>query len=63
MLQDGEGLPEKKLDILAQLAAEGFCDVDLVFLPQDNIVLQYEAIRMNHVVYLAEFERVMLSQA
>ena len=42
---------EKKLDILAQLAAEGFCDVDLVFLPKDNIVLRYEAIRMNHVVY------------
>jgi predicted nucleotidyltransferase len=51
VLQDGDGLQEKKLDILAQLAAEGFCEVDLVFLPKDNIVLQYEAIRMNHVVY------------
>jgi uncharacterized protein len=58
VLQDGEGLPEKKLDILAQLAAEGLCDVDLVFLPKDNIVLQYETIRMNHVVYqLPDFDR------
>jgi predicted nucleotidyltransferase len=39
VLQDGESLPEKKLDILAQLGSEGFCDVDLVFLPKDNIVL------------------------
>ena len=41
----------EKLDILSQLAKEGFCDVDLVFLPRDNIVLQYEAVRMNRVVY------------
>jgi predicted nucleotidyltransferase len=40
VLQDGDGLQEKKLDILAQLAAEGFCEVDLVFLPKDNIVLR-----------------------
>lgn len=41
----------EKLDILSRLAKEGFCDVDLVFLPKDNIVLQYEAVRMNRVVY------------
>jgi predicted nucleotidyltransferase len=41
----------EKLDILARLAQEGFCNVDLVFLPKDDIVLQYEAVRMNNVVY------------
>jgi predicted nucleotidyltransferase len=41
----------EKLDILARLAQEGFCNVDLVFLPKDDIVLQYEAVRMNRIVY------------
>ena len=41
----------EKLDILARLAKEGFCNVDLVFLPKDDIVLQYEAVRMNRVAY------------
>ncbi len=30
----------EKIDILSRLSKEGFCDVDLVFLPKDNIVLQ-----------------------
>ena len=48
----GHDLPSsEKLDILARLAQEGFCNVDLVFLPKDDIVLQYEAVRMNNVVY------------
>lgn len=46
-----EGLGPIKLDILARLAQEGFCNVDLVFLPRDDIVLQYEAVRMNRIVY------------
>jgi hypothetical protein len=41
----------EKLDILGRLAQEGFCNVDLVFLPKDDIVLQYEAVRMNNIVY------------
>ena len=41
----------EKLNILARLAQEGFCNVDLVFLPRDDIVLQYEAVRMNRIVY------------
>jgi len=44
-------LSSEKLDILARLAQEGFCNVDLVFLPKDDIVLQFEAVRMNRVVY------------
>ena len=44
----------QKLDILADLARHGFCDVDLVFLDTSDIVLKYEAIRQNRLVYQAE---------
>ena len=38
-------LRERKLQILTDLAEEGFCDVDLVFLDDNtDIVLRYEAI-------------------
>ncbi len=42
---------ERRLDILADLARAGFCNVDLVFLDTDDIVLKYEAVRLNRVVY------------
>jgi hypothetical protein len=46
------------LDILADLARAGFCDVDLVFLDTDDIVLKYEAVRQNQLVYHREdFDR------
>ena len=45
---------QKKLDILADLARLGFCQVDLSFLDTDDIVLKYEMIRQNRLVYQAE---------
>ena len=49
---------DKRLDILADLARHGFCNVDLVFLDTDDIVLKYEAVRQNRLVYQAEdFDR------
>lgn len=49
---------EKRLDILADLARCGFCNVDLIFLDTDDIVLKYEAVRQNRLVYQAEdFDR------
>jgi len=48
------GTPElrrQKLAILTELARFGFCNVDLVFMDQNDIVLQYEAVRQNIVVY------------
>jgi len=45
---------EKKLDILTDLARHGFCNVDLSFLDTDDVVLKYEAVRQNRVVYRAE---------
>lgn len=51
VIADDAGLRGRRLDILADLAAEGFCNVDLVFLSTDDIVLQYEAVRLNRIVY------------
>ena len=51
-------LRKKKLDILTDLARLGFCNVDLVFLAGDDIVLHYEAVRKNRLVYARpEFDR------
>jgi predicted nucleotidyltransferase len=49
---------EKRGDILADLARYGFCDVDLVFLDTDDIVLKYECVRQNRLVYQTQgFDR------
>ena len=54
VLPGTETLRGRKLQILADLAAEGFCDVDLVFLDDNtDIVLRYEAIKQNKIVYMA----------
>jgi predicted nucleotidyltransferase len=51
VLADDAKLRARKVDILAELAANGFCNVDLVFLPDNDIVLQYEAVRLNRLLY------------
>jgi uncharacterized protein len=51
-------LMAKKLEILADLAREGFCNVDLIFIDGDDVVLHYEAVRRNKLVYqIPSFER------
>ena len=48
----------QKLDILTDLARLGFDNVDLVFLDTDDIVLRYEAIKHNQLIYQTEeFDR------
>jgi hypothetical protein len=42
---------EQKLDIVTDLIRQGIDRVDLVFLDTDDLVLQYEAVRYNRVVY------------
>jgi len=44
-------LKEKKLAILADLAQLGYCDIDLVFLNEDDLVLAYEIVRQNKLLY------------
>lgn len=42
---------EQKLDILADLARQGFDRVDLDFLDINDIVLRYEAVKHNQLIY------------
>lgn len=49
---------EQRLDILTDLVRAGVEHVDLVFLDTDDLVMLYEAVRYNRVVYQAAyFER------
>ncbi len=51
-------LRPRKLDLLSDLARHGFCNVDLLFLDEVDIVTQYEAVRHNRLIYEAEdFDR------
>ena len=48
----------QRLNILADLAQRGFCNVDLVFMDTDDITLKYEAVRQNNIIYQTEdFDR------
>jgi hypothetical protein len=49
---------EKKLDILAELANNGYCNVDLVFIDENDLILANEAIRQNKLIYATDdFDR------
>lgn len=51
-------LHEKKLDILTDLARVGFCEVDLVYLDVNDIVLRFEVVKHNKVLYqTSDFDR------
>ena len=47
----GQQARGRKLDILADLARDGFENSDLTFLDHDNMVLQHEAVRLNQIVF------------
>lgn len=48
----------RRLDILTDLARAGYCEVDLVFITGDDLVLDHEAVRLNELVYArAGFDR------
>ena len=42
---------DKHLEILSELARKGFCHVDLVYMDVGDIVLKYEVIRLNQILY------------
>lgn len=49
---------ERRLEILTDLTRAGFDNVDLLFLDTNDVVLNYEAVRQNCVVYQTEdFDR------
>jgi uncharacterized protein len=51
-------LVEQKLDLLAHLARKNFCKVDIIYLDGKDIVLNFEAIKYNRVIFAkAGFDR------
>lgn len=46
-----EGIRDRKVAILTELARHGFCHVDLVTLDTNDIFLKYEVVRHHHVLY------------
>ena len=46
-------LHRQKSDILSDLTRAGFDTIDLVILDTNDVVLQYEAVRYNRVIYCA----------
>ena len=49
---------DRKLEILEALAQRGYYNVDLVFVNEDDLVLAYEVIRQNKLIYAsADFDR------
>lgn len=46
-------LRDKKLDILTELTGHGFNNVDIVFLDIRDIVVRFEAVHKNRLIYCA----------
>jgi predicted nucleotidyltransferase len=58
IVPSGAGLRERRLDLLSALVRAGLDDVDLVFLDTADVVLRYEAVRPNFLIYAREsFDR------
>lgn len=53
-LRDDANARTTKLDLLADLTRQGFDEIDLVILNEADLVMQYEAIRPNRLVYAAD---------
>jgi predicted nucleotidyltransferase len=51
VLSSSSELQNKKLDLLSDLSEVGFCNVDLIFLDTADMVLKYEVIRLNRLIY------------
>lgn len=44
-------LRSERLELLTELARRGFSNVDLVFLDTNDVVLKFEAVHQNHLLY------------
>ncbi|MGD8406341.1 MAG: nucleotidyltransferase domain-containing protein [Anaerolineales bacterium] len=51
ILPEKSSLRGQKLDILTDLAREGFSDVDLVFLDTKDVVIKFESVHQNRLLY------------
>ena len=58
VLAGDESFQRRKLDVLTELTRQGFDNIDLVFLNTADTVTQYEAVRLNKLIYsTADFDR------
>ncbi len=58
VLAGDESFQRRKLDVLTELTRQGFDTIDLVFLNTADTVTQYEAVRLNKLIYsTANFDR------
>ncbi len=58
LLAGDETFRTRKLDVLMELTRQGFDTIDLVFLNTADTVTQYEAVRLNKLIYsTADFDR------
>lgn len=53
-LRDEADPSSTKLDLLADLVRRGFDDVDLVVLDEADLIVQYEALQPNRLLYAAD---------
>ena len=51
IIPDNSSLRSERLEILTELARQGFSNVDLVFLDTNDVVLKFEAVHQNHLLY------------
>ena len=58
VLARNDSFQTQKLDVLTTLTRQGFDNIDLVFLNTADTVTQYEAVRLNKLIYsTADFDR------
>lgn len=58
VVPDSGEVRRQRLEILSRLVGKGFCNVDLVFLDTNDIVIKYEAVHPNQLIYQRDdFER------
>lgn len=51
IVPDDSSLRSERLELLTELARRGFSNVDLVFLDTNDVVLKFEAVHQNHLLY------------
>ena len=51
VLSDATNVKKIRLELLTGLARKGFCNVDLISLDTTDIVLKYEAVSPNNLIY------------
>jgi uncharacterized protein len=54
ILPKNSSLRNQKLELLADLTRQGFDNLDVVLLDTSDIVIKFEVVRQNHLIYVAK---------